>query len=178
LIFKSEDVALRLIQAGADVNGIVNECAMLDFAAMLGLSKVTAELKKRNAQSFYELMFAYSKYARAGALGQMQVAECILYEGAEKPSEQHLALCVAVYSGHREFVKALLDGGVDPSCVRGGHSALMVACMRGHRGIAQDLIRAKADVSAKNVLNFTAMQLAARFKHRDIVQLLLNRGKK
>ncbi len=110
-------------------------------------------------------------------------------------------LMVAAQSGRADIVRALLDAGADVDVTepRRGQNALMWAIAFGHPAVAQDLIQAGADVTARTTkLNedfdpmyieaytervpstpqggYTALMFAARAGDAATVQLLLDRG--
>ena len=60
--------------------------------------------------------------------------------------------------------------------VGGGSSALHYACSRGHRAIAELLLRRRADPNALNAFSSTPLHYAACMQHVGTVALLLSHG--
>ena len=84
----------------------------------------------------------------------------------------------AARRGDAEAVGALLDRGADVNAAQGdGMTALHWAAERGHTAVAEPLISAAADVSAKTRIgSYTPLHLAARGGHGSMVHLLLEAG--
>lgn len=84
-------------------------------------------------------------------------------------------LLEAVNKGNQEEVKTLLKKKADPNYADSNtlNTPLAVACMRGETQIAENLIKAGADVNSRNKQTFTPLHLASTYGHLDIVELLL-----
>jgi ankyrin repeat protein len=54
----------------------------------------------------------------------------------------------------------------------------MLASQIGHKGVAQALLRWGADVNAKAGNGATALMLASKYRHQDMVKLLKEAGAK
>ncbi len=98
-------------------------------------------------------------------------------------------LCAAAFSpaipiidaarrGDVDAVGALLESGADVNAAQGdGMTALHWAAERGQAIVAEQLISASADVSARTRIgSYTPLHLAARSGHGSIVHLLLEAG--
>jgi ankyrin repeat protein len=77
------------------------------------------------------------------------------------------------------LVKHLLASGVSPSTLFRTNSLLCWASIRGYTDVVRELLDAGADITAKTKGGdgLTALQLAAKHKHRDVVALLLAKAK-
>jgi ankyrin repeat protein len=88
------------------------------------------------------------------------------------------ALRYGVLTVRLKIVIPLLNTGVNPSIMYGGRSLLCTAGMLGYTYIVEELLDAGADITFKDRYEgMTALQHAARRKHRDIVALLLAKVK-
>jgi len=100
----------------------------------------------------------------------------------------------AAKAGDIEYVRALVDAGVDVDAKAIGVTALLLAAYRGHAEVVALLIEAGADVDAKDERGLmwlftrdgrdrlrdnrdrTALMLAAREGHLEIAKLLIEAG--
>ena len=93
-------------------------------------------------------------------------------------------LHAAILDGHIERVVLLLSvdmvfGGKSPlvqSQTRGGHSPLHIAASRGFDLIFRTLLRAGADIQAKDKLGLTALHLAVLYGENDIIRTAAEAG--
>jgi ankyrin repeat protein len=93
------------------------------------------------------------------------------------------ALHWACHCGNESFASALLDGkydcigGSDINSMRNGSfSPLILACHRGHAGVARLLLDRGAARDLQHSENFTALHAACLSGHTDVVRLLISRG--
>lgn len=120
----------------------------------------------------------------AAELGYKEIVEMLIAHGADVNAQNsygYPVLCGAVFEGHKEIVKILLENKVNPNLtfkdsqgVTG--TTLMGAASRGHKAIVELLIAYGADVNAQASNGYTALMCAAIMGHKEIVQLLLNKG--
>ncbi|XP_046580862.1 receptor-interacting serine/threonine-protein kinase 4-like [Haliotis rubra] len=82
---------------------------------------------------------------------------------------------MAAEKGHRQVVKLLLRKGADASLLdHDGNNIFHLACRGGHvRTVQLVLSLIVADVNSRGWWSRTLMMLAAWYKHRDVVELLV-----
>ncbi|KIV93472.1 hypothetical protein PV10_04684 [Exophiala mesophila] len=87
------------------------------------------------------------------------------------------ALQAAVYSGHENVVRMLLNAGAHVNA-RGGPrgTALQAALCSGHENVVQILLNAGAHVNTQAAFDNTALQAASSSGHENVVRILLNVG--
>jgi|GEM_PF-6806101 len=87
------------------------------------------------------------------------------------------ALSLAVYKGHGEVVKELINAGADVN-IKDDHSVspLCKAIESGYTEIVEILINAGADVNIKDSKNLSPLHFAAEKGYTKIVQSLINAG--
>jgi ankyrin repeat protein len=177
LFEKNAAVVSALIAAGADVNYVCKRMnlTVLDMAMANESSDICAVLEEAGAKTIKELMIETSDLVRAGSSGDMEQVQQLV-KGAGK-DEKNAALVIAVNDDKPPMVKCLLASGADPDAKYGFLNVLMVACIHGNADIVRALLDAGADITAKDEDGKTALQHAAKHKHRDIVALLLAKAK-
>ena len=79
---------------------------------------------------------------------------------------------------HTEAVAQAIEKGADINAVSPERGALSIAAFHGHREIVDLLLEKGADVNAKNKKGQTALTIAKKMKHADIVQILQTVGAK
>jgi ankyrin repeat protein len=87
-------------------------------------------------------------------------------------------LAYAAYQGNDRVVRYLIERGaqVNASAADGGtyvNTPLMMAAIQGHESIARLLLRAGADADIRVYGGHTAAELAAKYNHTGLAQLLL-----
>ncbi|KAJ7477797.1 hypothetical protein B0H11DRAFT_1726294 [Mycena galericulata] len=80
------------------------------------------------------------------------------------------ALCAAVRNAHHEIVTTLLDNNVD---VNMQHGEINRQCIAGSRRTVRVLLEKGANVDANLGKRGTALQIASRWGHKKIVEILL-----
>lgn len=115
--------------------------------------------------------------------GQMHMVQYLLDRGADpnvKAPGDGSPLIQAARHGHGDIAKLLIARRADVNLmVMGDENALMQAAWNGHIGIVRLLIEQGADVNARAVEDGrirTALSLARRGGHDDVVQILLGAG--
>ncbi|PZC88487.1 Arp, Ankyrin repeat protein, partial [Pyrenophora tritici-repentis] len=101
---------------------------------------------------------------------EVEVTEAVVKAAAEN---------AALYEGHEEVVKLLLDKGADVN-VQGGHfgNALYTASYRGYEAVVQLLLNYGADVNAQGGDYGNALQAASYGGYEQTVKMLLDKGAK
>lgn len=70
-----------------------------------------------------------------------------------------------------------MGAGADPNYARSeGSTALMEACVFGHREVVELLVENGADISVKDRFGFTPLAAAKKNNHTDIVEYLKGKG--
>jgi ankyrin repeat protein len=95
----------------------------------------------------------------------------LIDKASNKDRENALKLYVPL--GGLTEVRSLLAAGVNPSLRLYTMSLLSIASCMGNADIVRALLDAGADINAKDEDGKTALQWAAKHKHRDVVALLL-----
>jgi uncharacterized membrane protein YidH (DUF202 family) len=96
----------------------------------------------------------------------------LLERGADIDVNGGAPLKRAVLFGKVGIVSLLLESGADPDGGEDGHTPLMIASERGNLEMVQLLIEAGADVERRGSRNQTALSLADKNGHQEIVRLL------
>ena len=91
--------------------------------------------------------------------------------GKSESSSGETALRAAIKRGHEAVVDVLLAAGCKPTS-----SDLLVAIRGGYGTIVEKLVAAGADVNARALYRWTALQVAANESHGAIVEKLLVAG--
>jgi len=110
-----------------------------------------------------------------------EMLEVLLKAGAdinEKAPSGTSLLMVSAYAGLPDRVAFLLRHGADPHYrhPRHGATALMDACILGKVENARLLLDAGADPNVQTEVGNSALSIATREDHEDLVRLLLERG--
>jgi len=124
---------------------------------------------------------------RAAEKGHTDIVKALLAHGADvNAKEPHgasagaTALMYAVVAGHNDIVQVLLTHGADVNARENkvGFTALMGAAYNGQTNAVQALVAHGADVNAKNNDGDTALMLAKKKGHKEIVRILKEAGAK
>jgi ankyrin repeat protein len=132
-------------------------------------------LEKAGAKTMPQVMAETSELVHAALYGDIELVNKAV--GGASSEEKNIALTIAVGNNYAPLVKCLLAAGADPDTTRKDTSMLFVACKQGHTAVVKELINAGADITAMDFGEKTALQHAAKHKHRDIVALLLAKAK-
>lgn len=138
------DMALLLLQAGANVNGKIKngrtplirsiECSEVPIARLLVRQGARADISDANGD---------------------------------------LPLTLAAYKGYHLLVRDIVRSGKAPDVKNSsGATALCIAATRGHKDVVQILLDGGADTDLTNKYGETALDLAEENRHKEIVKLL------
>jgi len=122
--------------------------------------------------------------------GRLEAVQVLIDKGADVDSRETIhwhgaaasrrsALCLAVWGGHAEIVSLLLErhAAVDDPSGNSAATLLEEAADRGFTDIVRALLDARADVE-ESTGSDAVLCRAISGQHRDIVELLLDRGAK
>lgn len=106
--------------------------------------------------------------------GYLDIAQLLVAKGAvldQADSSGATALDEASWKGQLDMVAWLLSRGAKPS-----PRTLLEAAQKGHGNVVGALLDAGVPIQSRNSDNETALDLALRFRRRDVAQVLLARG--
>ncbi len=109
--------------------------------------------------------------------GRKDMVELILSYKPNLEIKDHMcytALIWATIKGNSEIVDLLLRHGANVNAVDdiGNITVLMIAVEKGHKEIVESLLLNGADAFIKNEDNETALDIAKKFNHIEIIQLI------
>ncbi|MGQ0749035.1 MAG: ankyrin repeat domain-containing protein [Betaproteobacteria bacterium] len=149
-----------LISAGADVNARTS----IGETALMLAAFFSSEDRERS---------------RSPRERHDEAVRMLIAAGAEIDNHPHhyTPLCYAAYHGHDTAVNLLLARGarVDGPAEDGAtyvNTPLMMAAIQGHMSTALQLLRAGADPAIRVHGGHTAAELAAKYRHAELAQLL------
>jgi ankyrin repeat protein len=173
----------------------------LAYAVRAGHIDIVRKLLDLGVEVNPEVTRYGSPLMRACWIGSLEMSQLLISHGAKveegAPSSlydsSYTNLTAAVYRGHTQIVKLLLELGADPNArpvidrspeswynSQRGPTPLEYACVRGHKDIVELLINAGADVNksrrARLWVTRAPVILAHQAGHNDIVQMLLKNG--
>jgi ankyrin repeat protein len=178
VINNCHEIAATLLRSGADVNHFWDDSTALDFwedgeedEEMLCL------LEDAGALTWDEVVVENNSLLRFSEDGDFLGFEYELVASASE-HDKEVALNYAVENDNLSIVKCLLAAGVSPSIRVCSDSLLCMASADGYIDIVRELLDAGADITEKDDEGLTALQVAAKEKHRDVVALLLAHANK
>ncbi|MBI4755979.1 MAG: ankyrin repeat domain-containing protein [Betaproteobacteria bacterium] len=107
--------------------------------------------------------------------GHVEAVKWLLARGAvvNREGRQWGALHYAVFAGHRDIARLLIDHGADINArVPNESTALMLAAREGHEELAHMLVGLGADATAVNDWGDSALSWAMRYGHLRIARLV------
>lgn len=138
------DMALLLLQAGANVNGIIKD----------GRTPLTRSIECSEVPIARLLV-------RYGARADISDAH------------GNLPLTLAAWKGYHLLVRDIVRSGKAPDVKNSsGATALCIAAARGHKDVVQVLLDGRANTDLTNKYGETALDLAEENGHKEIVKLL------
>ena len=148
----------------------LREGSMSVFSLLLNASDINVEAKAFNGDT--ALMIAAYK-------GNIRAVKALLEKGAEPNRPGWTALHYAAAVGSNEIVQLLLDrfAYIDAESPN-KTTPIMMAASGGHIFTVKLLLDAGADATLINEAGFTAIDIARKFNHMDIVEGLIYRLKK
>jgi ankyrin repeat protein len=158
--FAALDILRYLIDAGANVNALtpVNETPVMLAAFFYEEGRDSGAHSNDRHEQAVRMLVAAGAYLENGEF-------------------DYTPLAYAAYQGHDRIVNFLLERGarVDADA-RDGRSyvntPLMMAAIQGHRRTTDSLLRAGANPRVRGYHGQTAAELAVKYKHMNIFQLL------
>lgn len=183
----NEEVAKRLVLAGADVNPS-GKCSPLSLAISKGYERLAEDLLQKGANPNLDDETKGRPLACAASRGLSGITSNLLRHGADKDKVDgsgNSPLILASKEGYLSTVEVLLEAGADvniiggDASVHGGDaSALGVAGEFGHSGVIEALVAAGAEVNALFSDGSTALHRAAANSEPDAVDALIKAGAK
>lgn len=177
----NEECIIALLDAKADINAITAtkpSRTALHCAAMQGLTKIVALLLARGAKPDPKDEFGWTPLLLAVSAGHEECAKLLLKENVDVNAHQDDGTYVlhwAVNKNLPNIVSSLLDKKADPNCQHFRYKAtpLIAAVSQGHEACAATLLKAKANVDAKDIKGSTALHTSLLKRQPQFVPLLL-----
>ncbi len=170
-------IAKYLIDHGAQVNylgwGPLQEASALQQDNIEMVKLLIARGADINGGDWPALNTALMKTQRR------DLVELLIQHGADvnaKDKWEFTPLHYAIHNDESDFVDILITKGADVNAVNRGEIPLQTAVNVGKREAVQSLLKAGANITAKNNKGLTALHFAAMSDDRDIVELLLDKG--
>ena len=177
----SREIALKLLNQGADINAVTKGGrTVLQVALVSNASAVVSLLLRRGVDVNALDMMGRSALHFAAAYKNEEVAKLIRHGSASvnKVGKWGFTpLHLAAFDNNKDAAKELLRQGACINAVKNDRrSALHVAARHGSTETALELMRCGADVNLIDKNGCTALHLAARSSNSEIVTGLLKRG--
>jgi cytohesin len=178
-----EEVAEFLISKGASIDATTNDNSTpLHQAAQSGAAKLVELLVSKGADANARDEDDSTPLHSAAGGGHKNIFEFLITKGADvKATEKsgNTPLHHAAGSGNRAIVELLIAKGVDVSAAADKGTPLHRAAGNRHSNIVEILLAKGADTNARDHKGRTALDLAKKVGHMEVVELLRkHRGKK
>jgi ankyrin repeat protein len=145
-----KDVALFLIEQGADIDGADSFYPPLVLAAVTAQTEVGKLLIERGGDTEVRgFRHNSTPLILAAAEGNLDFVTMLISHGAEIDATDQVkdtALIAAAEMGHADVIRSLLEAGADPD-KKGHRTALYYAVTNDHRAAVEALLRGGADPS-------------------------------
>ncbi|CAN0293800.1 unnamed protein product, partial [Ectocarpus fasciculatus] len=184
ILLGHEDVARRLVVAGADVNfeDPVRKRPVLCGATRVGYEQLVTDmlLSGANPSCRDNSDYGGSPLHIAAAKGLDRIVSTLLLRGADKEAldcDGQTPLIWASYAGRMSVVKTLVAAGADTSIRdKNGKSALHRAAEEGYGHVIEALAEHGVDMNACDDEGVTALHTAAVHDHAGAVDTLIKAG--
>ena len=173
-----DDVAVRLIDAGAEVDEVdTNNQTALMLASVNGYAKVVRSLIEAGANIDAKDINGQTALMMACAAGHESVVSQLIEAGANSSAEDkngETALLLASTKGHDAVVKKLLEAKAwSGGCNNNGETALMLACAGGHKTVVSTLIEDDdSHIDSFDNNGKTAFDRARAHKDEEMMRIL------
>ncbi len=176
-----EDLALAIIDAGADVDAVDNQgVAPMHHAASIGALAVVERLLERGADPDVRSPRYGAPLHHAARHGHAAVVHRLIEAGAAvdaADARELTPLHHVILTGDRQLTALLLAHGANTEAADDrGRRPLHWAAVRGRAVLAADLIEADARLDAPDGKGNTALHHAARRGFRGVAVLLMGHG--
>ncbi len=179
------EVAKFLINEGADLSIKNNHnLTPLMLASRKGNLEIVKLLVKAGADVHAKDEYGQTALTLSAGYGHKEVATFLIKSGADiKDDSAYKALQSAVFSKDTEYVKLLVDAGVNINIVPDDESStpLMWASGEGSFYIVKVLVEGGADVNLKNKYGYTALIVGSSSiegidENMDVIRYLVKQG--
>jgi ankyrin repeat protein len=174
----------HLLDAGHDIETTTRTkyvgMTVLMVAARRGRTELVRLLLARGANIEAVDKNHYTSLMHAVRKGRVEVVKLLLANGADKElrNDNTIFLVTAASSGHADVVSALLSAGANIEATRTDlmyhRTALLVAAEKGHVDVVNILLAAGANKFATDSCGDTALALAKKNKHNEVMAALQN----
>jgi len=171
-----------LLDRGVEANASDHFTTLLMAVAQQGTPEAVKLLLERGADVNGKNLIGDTALMHACISKRVDTAKLLIEHGADvnaTGTTGRTALLDACYSRRPDLVAMLLEKGADMSAKRSydGKTSLMIASEEGQAEMVRALLTAGADVSAKDLQKNTAMTLAEKRRHKEVIRILAEHGR-